>query len=287
MGTIKEFKKSYLNYMSTVNSFRNSWGVWEPIIQSKLSTPPTGVEIFNLGDSLSEIFTANSTSGRSQGSLSGGGTAWECLVCWYLNLILWETPVIAVRQKRDYIPEVISNCVTVTIGCNRTNTESDIVIYSIPSSNSLKSINNLNTHIQNNLNAVDMVVLQCKTNWNDNAQIPMLWDMIYNSNSRLPHVSVGVEGVSPLSVNKFKYAFVTVPSNTRSTHTSTNISVLRVRGLTGGNYWGKRTESDVAASIKELPNRHFGLFLSGGVVGHVNQLLMNDDYLDSFLSIEW
>ena len=24
-------------------------------------------------------------------------------------------------------------------------------------------------------------VIQCKTNWNDNAQIPMLWDMIYSN----------------------------------------------------------------------------------------------------------
>ena len=47
---------------------------------------------------------------------------------------------------------------------------------------------------------VNFVNLQCKTNWNDNAQVPMLWDIIYSSNEKLNNISVGINGVSPHSL---------------------------------------------------------------------------------------
>ena len=39
--------------------------------------------------------------------------------------------------------------------------------------------------------------LQCKTNWNDNAQIPMLWDLIYNAQGfKISNISVEIKGIS-------------------------------------------------------------------------------------------
>ena len=85
----------------------------------------------------------------------------------------------------------------------------------------------------------------------------MLWDMIYNSESRLSNVSVGINGFSPESLRKFKYGFATVPTIKIEKLKPYGVSVLRVKNLTGGNYWGRNTVSDIAASIKEFPSRHF------------------------------
>jgi hypothetical protein len=130
--------------------------------------------------------------------------------------------------------------------------------------------------------------LQCKTNWNDNAQIPMLWDMIYNSSTfRIPYVSVGRNGVNPSSFRQFSYAFVTVPSN-QGVYQAMNTSVLRVKGLTGGNYWGKATEQNIAASLKELFGRRFPTVFSGGVISHINQSIAYDALdPEKFIRCSW
>ena len=41
------------------------------------------------------------------------------------------------------------------------------------------NIEKINDFITFNFDKIEINVIQCKTNWNDNAQIPMLWDMIY------------------------------------------------------------------------------------------------------------
>ena len=101
----------------------------------------------------------------------------------------------------------------------------------------------------------------------------MLWDLIYNSDSRLTNVSVGVNGLSPRSFRKFKYSFVTVPSNKIEKIKPKGVNVLRVKNLTGGNYWGRRSVSDIAASIKEFPSRHFPSMFVGGVANHISKKL--------------
>ena len=38
-------------------------------------------------------------------------------------------------------------------------------------------------------------IIECKTNWKDNAQIPMLWDVIYSANGwEGRNITVGKEG---------------------------------------------------------------------------------------------
>ena len=227
-----------MNQMATLKSFSNSWKVWGPLIERHILSQKSGRLLFDLGDILSNIFRSNAQSGRDQGQLSGGGVAWECLVVWYLNLVFWGTPVIAVRQNKSFVPSVISNCVTVTIANNATNTESDVSIFSVPDTDNFfgTNVNDLNQHIKTRLSQVDFVVLQCKTNWNDNSQVPMLWDLVYNSSIDLPHVSLGIEGFNTSSVNSFKYAFVTVPSNQNTNIKPSSTCVSRVKNLTGGNY---------------------------------------------------
>lgn len=292
MTPLQEFKLRYLNQLKNVNSFSSAWPIWQPVIQSKMSASQPGQTAFDLGDHLSEIFQSTSISGRSQSTVSGGGTAWECLITWYLNLIFWGTPVVAVRQNKNFVPMCISDCLTVTIANNQTNTESDVLVFAVPEHQLLRrsSIEDLNNHIKTRLDATDLIVLQCKTSWNDNSQIPMLWDMIYNSESRLSNVSVGINGLSPESVRKFKYGFATVPTIKIEKLKPYGVSVLRVKNLTGGNYWGRNTVSDIAASIKEFPSRHFPSMFSGGVANHISNELFSSssstpDFFDLYFEI--
>lgn len=188
------------------------------------------------------------------------------------------------------MPSVINDALCVTIQNSQTNTESDIIIFSLPEAELLtsSSLDAINEHLTHRTNQSDLAVLQCKTNWNDNAQIPMLWDLIYNSTTfRIPNVSVGRSGFNPTSFRQFSYGFVTVPTQKKDI-TATHLNVLRVRGMTGGNYWGKSTSSGIAASVKEFPGRRFGSFFVGGVVNHINNNLTTDRaHIDQFVNLGW
>ena len=290
MSFVEAYKRNYLNELSKIHSFKNSWNVWGPLIQKELISP-TGTNIYDLGDKLSSIFSSN-VVGRSQSTQSGGGAAWECLVVWYLNLVFWETSTIILKTNKKYVPECIKDLLTVTIANNPTNTESDVVLFNVPDSTKLnnKDVTNkiLNGHISSKLNKTTLVNLQLKTNWNDNSQIPMLWDMIYNSQTKLSHVSVGINGVSPNSLNNFAYAFATVPTNGVSKYKVNSVAVLRVKNLTGGNFWGHPSKTGIASSIKELPTRNFSNEFSGGVTSHIqNQIINNNQYINDFLTLSW
>ena len=275
MEAIHEFKLRYLKQLSSVNSLSNSWEIWGEKLNNLIDEDNWGESAFNIGDNLSEVFLSTKDKGRSQSGVSGGGAGWECLVTWYLNLLLIDTNVIAVRQNKDFVPECISDCLTVTISNTQTNTESDILVYSIPDFDQINSskISDFNTHLAKRIDKVDLLVLQCKTNWEDNAQIPMLWDMIYNSESKLNNVSVGINGLNPQSLGKFKYGFVTVPTGKRGEKVKPGLlKVLRVKNLTGGNFWGKPSETDVASSIKEFSGRHFPNSFPSGIINHLNNV---------------
>ncbi len=99
---------------------------------------------------------------------------------------------------------------------------------------------------------LEINIIQCKTNWNDNAQIPMLWDMVYSARRFATNITVGRNGYSIQNVKYFSYSFVTVPSNRLDSYKPNATSVKRVENLTGGNYWGLPTLHNVAASIKEM-----------------------------------
>jgi hypothetical protein len=116
----------------------------------------------------------------------------------------------------------------------------------------------------------------------------MLWDMIYNSSTfRIPYVSVGRNGVNPSSYRQFSYAFVTVPSN-KDEYKPMSTSVLRVKGLTGGNYWGKVTAQNIAASVKELAGRRFPTVFSGGVISHMDRSISDGTLKpEQFIDCDW
>lgn len=263
-------------------TMKSCWPVWKPEIERLLGSGYSASEILNLGDHLSDIFKSTGGTGRGQGELSAGGTAWESLVCWYINLCTVGSRIVAVK-KMSLVPLPIRDAITVNYGNFACNTESDITILIFPDQpeynedvNSIKILDSngnslpvmvrgkLSNLVTDQLTSRDFTqfeigVVQCKTNWNDNAQIPMLWDMIYSAGGfrKGRNITIGRNGFSIQACRNFTYSFVTVPSNQRGGFTPTSTSVKRVTNLSGGNYWGSATHQNVARSLKEIFNNNF------------------------------
>lgn len=286
---LHDYKKQYLNQLSQVGSFANGWSAFRYQIEAVVGRNPSGQQIFNLGDQLRDIFRGNAFPGRAQSQLSAAGACWEALIVWYLNLVFWGTSVSVARTTRTAVPVRLREALTVTILNNQTNTESDVLLFNTPDEAGFtgSTTEELNNHLSPRLHEVELVNLQCKTNWNDNAQIPMLWDIIYNSQRRPSSVGVGIHGVSPESFARFRYAFATVPSQ-NSSFTPRSMPALRVQGLSGGNYWGRPTQAGVARSISELPGFTFSGVFAGGVANHIDhQLQAGNLRFDDFLNLNW
>jgi hypothetical protein len=275
-------KRISIESIFSTPTVQNSWPIWKAEIQNILGNNYSENDLLNLGDHLSQIFQSTGGTGRQQGALSGGGTAWESLVCWYINLCTVGSRIVAIR-KMSLVPKPIQDAITVNYGNFACNTESDITVIVFPNSNnynisysnirfqdpSTNTIippfkrNKINYDLINNLcssefDQYEIGVIQCKTNWNDNAQIPMLWDMIYSSNGfRGRNITIGRDGFNIHDSNNFTYSFVTVPSNQRANYGSNSVAVKRVTNLSGGNYWGKTTVPNVARSLKEIFTNNF------------------------------
>ena len=180
------------------------------------------------------------------------------------------------------VPKSIQDAITVNYGNFACNTESDITILIFPSLPEYNTdLTNLNV-IDNNGNNIPAIkrkkfnmqiadylsvrdfhqfeigIIQCKTNWNDNAQVPMLWDMIYSAGGfRGRNITIGRNGYNIQNAQSFTYSFVTVPSNQNTVYKSDSVAVKRVTNLSGGNYWGQPSVQNVAKSLKEIFTNNF------------------------------
>lgn len=288
--------------------FNTAWGTWkETINENYLNQPYSQHQLLNLGDNLRDIFRTTGIAGRSQSDVSGGGSSWESLVCWYLNLCTANRRTFVIKHNKSLIPEPVSKAITVNYGNFRSNTESDLIAITFPDKpeytmdKNLISINDtqgnlVDTHkgnkysflpildalVARDFDEIEIHIIQCKTNWNDNAQIPMLWDAVYSATNFRNGISVGTEGYSIHDTKRFTYSFVTVPSNQlekngnkQYKHTST--SVLRVKNLSGGNYWGVESESGVASSVKELIERNLKSGSSSSILKSIESVIPHLD----------
>ena len=149
------------------------------------------------------------------------------------------------------------------------------------------TIEDINKAISCAIENQHLVVVQTKTNWNDNSQIPMLWDIVYKSGSNpIPHVTVGKNGVNPGSFRRFAYSFITVP--TTKIPKPTSIHTQRVTNLSGGNFFGHPTITGVARSIKEFAGHNFSSAIQIGVQNHLNGNLGEDrDFIGRFLDLDF
>ncbi len=267
MNIIELLRRNALDSLYSTNTVASSWPIWSTNIDRLLGTNPRAEDILNLGNHLSEIFTSTGGEGRGQGQVSAGGTAWESIVAWYINLCSAGSRAVAIK-KMSLVPKPIQDAITVNYGNFSCNTESDITVIIFPDLpiftgdayyNGLLNAKGkidytaLDRAVSENFSDFGIGIIQCKTNWNDNAQIPMLWDMIYSAGGfRGRNITIGRNSFSIQKCASFTYSFITVPSNAKTTYKSTSVSVKRVTNLSGGNYWGKETQENVARSIKEI-----------------------------------
>lgn len=279
--TIPEyFRKISVESLFTTNTMNNCWPIWKETINEILGKNFNETDIINLGDNLSDIFKSTGGEGRGQSQVSAGGTAWESLVCWYINLCTIGSRTVAIK-KMSLVPKPIQDAITVNYGNFACNTESDITVITFPDTTDFNTDieelivqnngvdidnyirNKFNIEVSNYLCArefdnIEIGVIQCKTNWNDNAQIPMLWDMIYSANGfKGRNITIGREGFNIHDTKNFTYSFVTVPSNQGANYNSNSVAVKRVTNLSGGNYWGNPTQQNVARSLKEIFTNNF------------------------------
>lgn len=291
---IEKLREEAVERLFATNGFRTVWPTWKKVIHEK--TPSvTPKQIIDLGDHLKEIFYSTNTNlSRTQSDVSGGGANWEALVCWYLNLCCIGRRTVIIKHHKSLIPTPISNAITVNYGNFSSNTESDLIAITFPDKEeysinkddiAIKDENNIpvkvynrkkyNTHnILNALSArdfsdIEIHIIQCKTNWNDNAQIPMLWDMIYSSMAFRTDITIGREGYNMNNARLFSYSFATVPTVKPEKITRSSVCVSRVRNLSGGNYWGRPSEEGIASSMKEMLNRNLA---SGSKLSHLDTL---------------
>ena len=299
---VEDLRKKSIDKLFETRTFQNSFPIWENKIHG-LTNNRTPRQIIDLGDNLAEIFKSSGGEGRTQSDVSAGGNVWESLVCWYLNLCSIGRRTVVIKHNRDLIPTPISNAITVNYNNFVSNTESDIIAITFPNkleyrcsvdeiqirdeNGEIVQTQNRNGtyNIKNLLNALcyrdfgelGIHIIQCKTNWNDNAQIPMLWNMIYSAERFRGNITVGREGYSIHNAGNFTYSFVTVPTSRVENISSDSTCVKRVNQLSGGNYWGCSTRCNVASSIKEMLNRNF-LNNEGA---HLETLRQELEYIDT------
>lgn len=294
MNIIEHIRLNSVNNLFSMNSFSNSFPKWKIEIKNKIGANPNFHDILGLGDFLEQIFkSTRSTTGRSQSAVSSGGTAWEGLVCWYLNLCLIGSRTVVIKHSKKLIPPCIADAITVNYGSFISNTESDLIAITFPNNddfleeltvfNTRDYLPNINQLCKDHFDKLEVGIIQCKTNWNDNAQIPMLWGIVYASRGFSDHnISVGRNGFSLKEFNKFFYAFVTLPSG-KDNYKANSVAVKRVQNLSGGNYWGKISRSGVASSLKEIFGKNF---TNSSVLGtqkkDVEAFLVNKEKLNYF-----
>jgi hypothetical protein len=306
MNLIEYYRKKAVEDIFNIPTFRQCWQIWKSEIDNYFETNINATKLLGLGDKLTDIFRTTAQEGRDQSSLSGGGTAWEALVCWYINACTVNSRVVAIRRM-SLVPKHIQDAITVNYSNFACNTESDITILVFPdlphytsneenlSTNTTENyielfsrgiINKtiLDLHIEQDFNLFEIGIIQCKTNWNDNAQIPMLWDMIYSAGGFSGrNITIGRNNYSIQNCNKFTYSFVTLPSNTRTTYRSNGVAVKRVYNLSGGNYWGRPTEPNICRSIKEIFNNNYssgfrGIGARGCISEKISEFGLNGEY---------
>jgi len=294
MASVDDYRRFVLRSLVGLKARSLPWPTFKTALEAKLGPTPTAKDVFDLGASLKSVFKSHHRN-RSQGDLSRGGASWEILTCWYLNLIFWGTNTVVVRPRKDLIPKVFGDALAVRVKGVLTTKETDLLAFTVPPMAAGVDVTSesIDLAVRSNPLSSRLGVIQCKTNWNDNAQTPMLWNIIYSAqNLQVPNVSVGMNGFTPHSFGGFSYAFVTVPTNTerngKDPFKSSSTSVVRVSALTGGNYWGNPTLSQIADQVAEYCGRNFPGEFAGGVQHHIaNKVLSDPRVLGMFLSFDF
>ena len=270
-NVIERLRQTVVNDLFATKTVNQSFSFWKPLIQQFIGSTPNAQSVLDLGEHLREIFQSSSDSNqRNQSDVSSGGTAWEALVTWYVNLCCVGSRVVAVKKMKQ-VPTPIQDAIAVNYSNFSCTTESDVTVIVFPNDPIFTNPNRtllkrsgrvdnskLSEAVSHTFEDFEIGIIQCKTNWNDNAQIPMLWDMIYSAGGfRGRQITVGRNTFSIQQLGDgFSYSFVTVPSVKLDHFKNTSLAVKRVYNLSGGNYWGLETKDGVARCVKEIFNNY-------------------------------
>ncbi|MBV0893151.1 hypothetical protein KTN05_15150 [Paracoccus sp. Z118] len=285
--TIETYRAIVMDSLANSASFQGNWAVHRPAIMAATGNLTNAGDILGLGSHLSRLFELRRVpNNRNNAAVSQAGRAWEDLVITYLNIVFSGTNAIAMRTIRAHCPQVFRDATSIWYGNAKTNTEADVCVAIFPEDFQFPVarrgfINRLNQLIGPAIHNIRFGIVQCKTNWNDNAQIPMLWDMVYRANHHQGQgVVIGTNGynIGNFLGNRISYSFVTVPTQ-NSPILPNSMPVNRVAALSGGNFWGRPSVPNVAQSISEIFNRNFrDAFAPNSVVASITQAI-NAGYL--------
>jgi hypothetical protein len=245
-----------------IKSFERAWEKRRSLLRARLGKHPLPRDVTALSDHLAEAFHAHGEGNRGQSGVSEAGQAWEALVVWYLNLCLLGTH--AVCLPSELCPKPISDALSLYLEHSALRSEPDVVLVSASvlsrakvEPDSAAALAKASDIVGDNFGNTGVINLQCKTNWKDNAQIPMLWNMLYDqARSGVPmpkgfHIGYNLRTIRNLAF--FGYAFVTVPTGRGpSAYEPTHMPVKRVRAMTAGNYWGHPSKNGVCSSLSAL-----------------------------------
>jgi hypothetical protein len=265
---IEQIREEAINDLFKIKGYGPAWLSRREFLRGKLPdcTKPTRRDLIGLGSSLSEAFKLGGSGDRSQSSLSSAGSTWEALVVWYLNACLAGTHAVCVRGA-PLCPQPIKDSLSICFENSVLRSEPDVLLFSSTAlalapreksrSNMLAAANQI---VGDEFGSIGVINMQCKTNWNDNAQIPMLWNMLYNQARKgavIPNgFTIGRNGFSLGNLGHFGYSFVTVPTQGKGPigYKTTSLEVMRAKTMTAGNYWGYPTINGVCSSLAELFN---------------------------------
>lgn len=290
---VEALREEGVGQLFKMPTFATNFPVWCSVISRLAPAPHQAQRIFDLGDHLREIFNSTATN-RTNAAVAQAGAAWEGLVSWYLNLCLIGHRTVILKNQ---VPRAVRLAMTATYNNVHSNSESDLVAVVFPDrpaytgdKDSIQVTDSNGTPVplrtrfgryrleevrnalcERDFTELGVHVIQCKTSWADNAQIPMLWDMIYHAQAaRRSPVRVGISGYSPSRLADFTYSFVTVPTQKDLTaFKPTSMAAKRVGSLSGGNYWGLPSRQGVALSVKEMLGRSLS---NGHVHSHLTTL---------------
>ena len=252
-----------------IPTFASLWNTRKAALVSLLGPPGSWrpSTIVNVGSHLSELFLLGRGAGRTQGGVSAAGTVWEALVCYYLNMCFAGTDAVAVRAT--LVPPPVKSALTVWHGATQVAADVDAMVLHLPDWSKAPIApdedvcrDRVDQLFSARFSDAAVVVLACKTNWNDSVQTPMLWNLLYALRSRgIPlhnGFGIGSGGFSLNQLRSFHYAFVTVPTQDPKSIKPDGAPVKRAETMTGGHYWGWPTRSNVSPSLAEFFGRLAG-----------------------------
>lgn len=248
--------------------------------------PLDAQNFYDLGSELREIsfyagreWAANCDDpnlNKNQSAVSRAGTGFEILVTYYLNLGLLGSNAVAIKAKKNVWPQCLQDATTLVHNNVPIKSENDIVVITFPDHKDFTEdqdemskkdfTKKLNELTEEHFEEIEVGVVQTKTNWADNSQSLLLYLIVYGAGTdyQIPGVNLGIRNYNLRDLKHFSYSFVTMPTQKNlNMYTPTSTAVVRVSGLSGGNYWGLPSKPGVASSINEIFNRNFSTALNG------------------------